>query len=109
VSNSVYPRHCLYEGTRDGGRQAYVRDSLHALYTPYLEIPGKILHFNEKWKTRKQAMKEHDIVPLHKAIISIVRQTPMRIMICPADETEVKSGKKILLDKLPEEVKPKVV
>ena len=41
--------------------------------------------------------------------MEVVRQTPMKILICPEDETQVKLGKEILYDKLPEDVKTKVV
>ncbi|MVM38398.1 polysaccharide pyruvyl transferase family protein [Spirosoma sp. HMF3257] len=78
-------------------------------FTPYWEIPGKKTPFDETRNARNQAMKEHDNAPLREAIIAIVRQTPMKILICPEDETQVKLGKEILLDKLPDDVKPRVV
>ena len=58
--------------------------------------------FNEK-------MKEHDNAPLREAITAIVRQTDLKVLICPEDETHVAIGKSVLLDMLPEDVKPKVV
>ncbi|GAB3504626.1 polysaccharide pyruvyl transferase family protein [Spirosoma knui] len=78
-------------------------------FTPYWEIPAKKTPFDEKRDARNKEMREHDNAPLREAIIAVVRQTPLKILICPEDETQVKLGKEILLDKLPDDVKPKVV
>ncbi|GAB3694115.1 polysaccharide pyruvyl transferase family protein [Spirosoma flavus] len=78
-------------------------------FTPYWEIPAKNTPFDATRDARNQAMKEHDNAPLRDAIIAVVRQTNLKILICPEDETQVKLGKEILFDKLPEDVKPKVV
>ncbi|WP_428667337.1 polysaccharide pyruvyl transferase family protein [Runella sp.] len=78
-------------------------------FTPYWEIPAKKTPFDEKRHARNEAMKEHDNAPLREAIIAVVRQTSMKILICPEDETQVKLGKEMLLDKLPDDVKAKVV
>ena len=78
-------------------------------FTPYWEIPAKKTPFDATRDARNQAMKEHDNAPLREAIIAVVRQTNLKILICPEDETQVKLGKEILLDKLPDDVKPKVV
>ncbi|GAB2795358.1 polysaccharide pyruvyl transferase family protein [Rhabdobacter roseus] len=78
-------------------------------FTPYWEIPTRNTPFDQKRHDRNEAMKEHDNAPLRQAIIEVVRQTPLKILICPEDETHVKLGKEILLDKLPDDVKQKVV
>ncbi|MBN8820907.1 MULTISPECIES: polysaccharide pyruvyl transferase family protein [unclassified Spirosoma] len=78
-------------------------------FTPYWEIPAKKTPFDEKRDARNKEMREHDNAPLREAIIAVVRQTPMKVLICPEDETQVKLGKEILLDKLPDDVKAKVV
>ncbi len=77
--------------------------------TPWWEIPSKNQTLDEKKNARNELMREHDNAPLREAIIAVVRQTPMKILICPEDETQVKLGKQIILDKLPEDVKEKVV
>ena len=77
--------------------------------TPWWEIPSKNQKLDARKNARNEAMREHDNAPLREAIIAVVRQTPMKILICPEDETQVKLGKQILLDKLPEDVKQKVV
>jgi hypothetical protein len=78
-------------------------------FTPYWEIPSKKTPFDEKRNARNQAMKEHDNAPIREAIIAVVRQTQMKILIVPEDETQVKTGKEILYDQLPDDVKAKVV
>lgn len=77
--------------------------------TPWWEISSKNQKLDAKKNARNEAMREHDNAPLREAIIAVVRQTSMKILICPEDETQVKLGKQILLDKLPEDVKQKVV
>ena len=78
-------------------------------FTPWWEVKGRESQYDEVRNTRNLAMREHDNAPLREAIIAVVRQTPLNILICPEDETQVKLGKEILLDKLPDDVKPRVV
>ncbi|GAB3902561.1 polysaccharide pyruvyl transferase family protein [Larkinella knui] len=78
-------------------------------YTPYWEIPAKKRAFDPQRNARNEEMREHDIAPLREAITAVVRQTPMKILIVPEDETQVKLGKTMLYDPLPEDVKAKVV
>ncbi len=77
--------------------------------TPYWEIPSKNTPYNESVNKRNQEMKEHDLTPYRDAIIALVRETPMKVLICPEDMTQVKLGKEMLYDPLPEDVKKKVV
>lgn len=77
--------------------------------TPYWEIPSKKTPYNEATDKRNQEMKEHDLKPYRDAIIALVRETPMKVLICPEDMTQVKLGKEMLYDPLPEDVKQKVV
>jgi len=77
--------------------------------TPYWAIPSKKAKFNETSHARNEAMKEHDHAPLREAIIQVVRQTPMKVLLCPEDETQMAVGKEMIYDKLPEDVKAKVV
>ena len=78
-------------------------------FTPWWEVPSKHRALDEERNAYNESKREHDNAPLREAIVAIVRQTPMKILICPEDETHVKLGKQILLDKLPEDVKAKVV
>ena len=54
-------------------------------------------------------MKEHDHAPLRAAITAVVRETPLKVLVCPEDETQMEVGKEMLVDKLPDDVKAKVV
>lgn len=58
---------------------------------------------------RNEEMKEHDHAPLHEAIIAIVRETSMKVLICPEDSTQMETGKELLVDPLPANVRSRVV
>lgn len=53
-------------------------------------------------------MKEHDHAQLRQAIINVVKETDMKVLICPEDQTQMKVGKELLLDRLPDEVRSRV-
>lgn len=76
-------------------------------YTPYWKV--KNVPFDEKKQARNQAMKEHDHAPLREALIAVVRQTPLKVLLCPEDATQMAIGKEMLFDPLPADVKSKVV
>jgi len=78
-------------------------------YTPYWELPEKNAVFNATKNARNEEMREHDIKPIRDAIIAVARQTPMKVLVCPEDATQVKLGKTTIMDQLPEDVRPKVV
>jgi hypothetical protein len=70
---------------------------------------GKNRPYRQDHVDYNNQMKEHDNGPLREAIAAVVRQTDMKVLICPEDETHVALGKSLILDKLPEDVKKKVV
>lgn len=78
-------------------------------YTPWWKIPSKKRTIDEEKDAINQKMKEHDNGPVREAIVAVVRQTSMKVLICPEDETQVEIGKEMLYDKLPDDVKVKVV
>lgn len=78
-------------------------------YTPYWTIPARKTPLDETKHARNEAMKEHDLAPLRQAIIEVVRQTTMKVLLCPEDETQMVLGKEMLFDPLPDDIKPKVV
>lgn len=78
-------------------------------HTPMWLHTRKNRPFDASRNARNEDMKEHDHAPLREAITAIVRNTDHKILICHEDETEMIIGKEWLLDKLPEDVKPKVV
>ena len=78
-------------------------------YTPYWSIPGSKRPYDEKRYARNEAMKEHDHAPIREAIVSVIRATDLKILLCPEDMTQMAVGKEMLFDKLPDDVKSRVV
>jgi len=76
--------------------------------TPYWLVK-KGRPFDEKKNARNQAMKEHDSAPLLAGIIAVVRETGLKVLLCPEDQTQMAINKEMLYDKLPADVKAKVV
>jgi len=77
-------------------------------FTPYWKVKQHIA-FDEQKHARNEAMKEHDHAPLREAIIAVVRETSLKVLLCPEDATQMAVGKEMLYDKLPADVKKKVV
>lgn len=76
--------------------------------SPYWEMkPG--VPFNEKSHARNEEMKEHDNGPLRDTVIAIVRQTGLKVLLCPEDSSQMKVNKELIYDRLPADVKKKVV
>ena len=79
-------------------------------YTPYWKIHGKeMTDADRKKHQRNEAMKEHDHAPLRQAIIAVVRQTGLKVLICPEDASQMAVGKEMLYDPLPDDVRKLVV
>lgn len=76
--------------------------------SPYWEIK-KGYKLDEKKHARNEEMKEHDIAPLRNAVIAVVRETSMKVLLCPEDASQMKLNKEMIYDKLPDDVKTKVV
>ncbi|MBS0210779.1 MAG: polysaccharide pyruvyl transferase family protein [Planctomycetes bacterium] len=77
-------------------------------YTPYWLIKqGR--PFDEAKNARNEEMKEHDHKPLREAVEAIVRNTAMKILLCPEDRTQMAVGRELIYDKLPADVKRRVV
>lgn len=65
--------------------------------------------FDEAKHRRNEEMKEHDHAPLRAAMIAITRETGMKFLVCPEDSTQMETGKELLVDPLPADVKARVV
>ena len=77
-------------------------------YTPYwLVRPGA--NKNEERHARNEAMKEHDHAALREAIIQVVRETDLKVLLCPEDATQMAVGREMFCDKLPADAKKRVV
>jgi hypothetical protein len=70
---------------------------------------GKNRPYRQDHVDYNNKMKDHDNGPLRDAITAVVRNTDMKVLVCPEDETHVALGKSLILDKLPEDVQKKVV
>jgi len=78
-------------------------------FTPYWVIPEKKSAFDEKKHARNEEMKEHDHAQLRQAIVEVIRNTDLKVLICPEDQTQMAVGKELLFDKLPDDVKGRAV
>lgn len=78
-------------------------------FSPWWELPAKDPAVNQEKNAWNEKMKEHDNAPIRKAIIEVVRQTGLKVFIVPENETQIRIGKEMLYDPLPEDVKPRVV
>ncbi len=78
-------------------------------YTPYWTIPSKKRPIEADRHARNEAMKEQDHAPLRDAISTVVRETGLKVRLCPEDMTQMAVGKELLYEKLPADVKPHVV
>ncbi len=78
-------------------------------YTPNWTIPSKNAAYNAEKDRVNQAKKEHDHLLLREAIIEIVSNTHLKVLICAEDVTQVQLGKEIIYDKLPRNIRKKVV
>jgi polysaccharide pyruvyl transferase WcaK-like protein len=64
---------------------------------------------NEQRHARNEELKERDHVPLREAIMAVVRETPLKVLLCPEDITQMAVSKELLFDKLPADVRSRVV
>lgn len=78
-------------------------------YTPYWTIPDKQRAFDASRHARNERMKEHDHAPLREAISTVVRETPLKVLLCPEDMTQMAVGREMFWDKLPDAVRKRVV
>lgn len=80
--------------------------------TPYWEIKGRTVAAAdlERKRARNEAMVEHDHAPLREAVVAVCRgEAGMKVLLCPEDQTQMALGKAVIYDKLPEDVRAKVV
>jgi polysaccharide pyruvyl transferase WcaK-like protein len=77
-------------------------------YTPYWLVREGAKR-DEKRHARNEAMKEHDHRALREAIAAVVRETDLKVLLCPEDMTQMAVGREMLYEPLPEEIKKRVV
>ncbi len=95
-------RHGLEEGT-------FLCCLSRLRYTPYWTIPGSKRPFDAARQARNEAMQEHDHAPIRQAICEVVRHTSLKVLLCPEDMTQMAVGRRLLYDRLPDDVRPRVV
>ncbi|MEO5821224.1 MAG: polysaccharide pyruvyl transferase family protein [Vicinamibacteraceae bacterium] len=79
-------------------------------YTPYWSIRGTAATDETRRRAaRNELMAEHDHAPLRRAITAIARTTTLKILVCPEDVSQVAVGKAWIVDKLPDDVRTRVV
>lgn len=76
--------------------------------TPYWRVkPG--VKFDPVRQLRNDEKKESDHAQLREAIVQVVNRTGHKVLICPEDRTQMLLGKEILFDRLPYDVRARVV
>ncbi|HMJ88447.1 MAG TPA: polysaccharide pyruvyl transferase family protein [Candidatus Acidoferrum sp.] len=79
-------------------------------YTPYWKIRGTPMTDEQRRRARRNdELKEHDHAPLREAIIAVIRETGMKVLLCPEDQSQMDVGREMIFDKLPAAVRDKVV
>ena len=78
-------------------------------YTPYWSVASKKARFDPVKHARNEALKEHDHAPLRRAITDVVRETGLAVLVCPEDVTQVAVGRERIVERLPEDVRRRVV
>lgn len=77
-------------------------------FTPYWKVKSWV-SFDAEKHARNEAMKEHDMAPIRDAIIAVVRGTDKKVLVCPEDATQMEVGRENLVEKLPADVRERVV
>lgn len=78
-------------------------------FTPFWCMPGKAVPFHAQNHARNEEKKVADHAPLLDAITAVVRETPMKILLCPEDESQMEITRTMLLERLPADVRARVV
>jgi polysaccharide pyruvyl transferase WcaK-like protein len=79
-------------------------------YTPYWKIRGTQMTDEQRRRARRNdEMKERDHAPLRDAITAVVRETGMKVLLCPEDKSQMEVGKEMIFDKLSPALREKVV
>ncbi|HUR59708.1 MAG TPA: polysaccharide pyruvyl transferase family protein [Opitutaceae bacterium] len=106
VRNDAAAERFLAEHQLEAGRFLCFLPNLRN--APYWKVkPGYA--FDEAKHRRNEEMKENDHAPLRAAIVAIVREAGMKALIVPEDSTQMETGRELLFDPLPDDVKRSVV
>ena len=78
-------------------------------FTPYWLIHNKPETFNAERHARNEALADQDHAALREAICGLVRETGLKVLVCPEDQSQMAVTKRWLVDPLPADVRAKVV
>jgi polysaccharide pyruvyl transferase WcaK-like protein len=107
VKNDAAAESFLKKNDLEPGKFVCVISQLR--FSPWWELPTKDPTVNQEKHAWNEKMKEHDNMPVRNAIIEVVRQTDCKVLIVPENETQIRIGREMLFDPLPEDVKSRVV
>jgi polysaccharide pyruvyl transferase WcaK-like protein len=77
-------------------------------WTPHWKIDPK-REIDPAKQAHNERMQDHDHAQLREGIIGITRQTDMKVLICCEDMTQIPLGREMVYDRLPDDVREKVV
>ncbi len=78
--------------------------------TPYWEIRSKPMTDVDRAKQiRNEEMQEHDHQPLRSAIMAVMKETDLKVLLCPEDRSQMEVGRRLILETLPDAVRARVV
>ena len=78
--------------------------------TPYWLIRNKEMTDVDRAKqVRNEEMQEHDHQPLRDAIAAVVKETDLKVLLCPEDRSQMEVGRRLVLEKLPDAIRSRVV
>jgi len=79
-------------------------------YTPYWKIHGKKMTAEDDRKHAvSESKKEQDHKPLRDAIVRIVRETNIKVLLCPEDASQMEVGREMLYEPLEDSIRKRVV
>ncbi len=78
-------------------------------YTPFWTMPSKAAPFDAEKHARNEEKKVADHAPLLVAITAVARETSLKILLCPEDESQMVIARESLLAHLPPDVVERVV
>jgi polysaccharide pyruvyl transferase WcaK-like protein len=78
-------------------------------FTPFWLIPSKQEPVNPERHARNEEKKVEDHAPLLAAIEAVVRETQLRVLLCPEDETQMAITREMLYERLSARARHRVV
>lgn len=78
--------------------------------TPYWKIRNKeMTEADKKAVIENEKWRDHDHAPHRDAITRIVKETDLKVLLCPEDMSQMQATKENIYDKLPQDVQKRVV